>query len=118
MLLLVRPLKSDRFFACMLRTVIVTMGMVRNINIIRSPGRATDVRSRAQAKGRRRPFLPALKRYSEVLVACVEQLRPSFHERFARWAARASWLSKVRRQQTPHVNSWVHLGFRGDLANV
>ena len=44
----------------MLRTVIGTIGVVRNINIIRSPGRARDGRSRAEAKGPLRPFLPAL----------------------------------------------------------
>ena len=63
-LLVVRPSKSGRLFACTLRTVIGTIGVVRNINIIRSPGRAMNARGRTQAKGPLRPFLPALKRYA------------------------------------------------------
>ena len=62
-LLVVRPSKSGRLFACTLRTVIGTIGVVRNINIIRSPGRAMNARGRTQAKGPLRPFRPALKRY-------------------------------------------------------
>ena len=61
-LLVVRPSKSGRVFACVMRTVTGTIGLVRDINFIRSPGRAMDARSRAQAKGPVRPFSPALKR--------------------------------------------------------
>ena len=56
-------IESGRVSACVLRTAIGTIGVVRNIKIIRSPGRATDARSRAQAKGRTGLFPPTLKRY-------------------------------------------------------
>ena len=56
-------MKIARTFACVLRPVIGTVGMRYYINTRGSQGQAMGARSRAPAKGRYRPFLPALKRY-------------------------------------------------------
>jgi hypothetical protein len=62
-LLMARPSKSDRIFACTLCQATSTVGMIRDINLPRSSGRAISARASEYPKVRQRTFLRALKRY-------------------------------------------------------